>query len=65
LALYGGHFVVKGIEAVAVGGAQASAAQVQAQAGETQDDDDAMTEKTSRTDDDILHDCYGYIRYST
>ncbi|KAJ6526425.1 hypothetical protein B0H19DRAFT_547008 [Mycena capillaripes] len=93
LALYGGQFVVKGVEAakpvegrgVRVGSgivptappfvpAAVSAAarlhhqvpvdalaSIRARAMHDAEDDDAMTEQTSRTDDDILHDAFSFL----
>ncbi|KAJ7026802.1 hypothetical protein C8F04DRAFT_966014, partial [Mycena alexandri] len=80
LALYGGQFVVKGVEAAKpAGGTTAHPApaqipipippQVQKRTTrfeppppvERDDEDDAMTEHTSRTDDDILHDAFSFL----
>ncbi|KAJ7485823.1 hypothetical protein FB451DRAFT_1083325, partial [Mycena latifolia] len=83
LALYGGQFVVKGVEAVVpaalVGGVSVGfvphatpAAPAPAAAEKLASirdlrlamhglEEDAMTEKTSRTDDDILHDAFSFL----
>lgn len=84
LALYGGQFVVKGVEAakpavpLAPAPVGAPALGNFAPALATMDplvsirdsrfalqmhdlEDDAMTEQTSRTDDDILHDAFSFL----
>ncbi|KAJ7722823.1 hypothetical protein B0H16DRAFT_1334514 [Mycena metata] len=80
LALYGGQFVVKGVEAAKPAGGVTThpvpaqipipiPPQVQKRTTrfeppppvERDDEDDAMTEHTSRTDDDILHDAFSFL----
>ncbi|KAJ7652481.1 hypothetical protein DFH06DRAFT_536413 [Mycena polygramma] len=84
LALYGGQFVVKGVEAAKPVGATATsvlqpssapvfvpaAVRLRQLVPEERlasfhdidgQDDDAMTEQTSRTDDDILHDAFSFL----
>ncbi|KAJ6603347.1 hypothetical protein DFH09DRAFT_898944 [Mycena vulgaris] len=84
LALYGGQFVVKGVEAGVFGGGVVPLAPALAagQAGSREpaaaadtlasirdsrlamrgvQEEDAMTEQTSRTDDDILHDAFSFL----
>ncbi|KAK7013256.1 hypothetical protein R3P38DRAFT_2546463, partial [Favolaschia claudopus] len=69
LAMYGGVFVVKGVEAVVPAGPQNRLYQpqlgIQQQTAQDDEyDDDAQTEKTSRTDDDLLHDAFAFLDQS-
>ncbi|KAK7039786.1 hypothetical protein R3P38DRAFT_3468803 [Favolaschia claudopus] len=73
LAMYGGVFVVKGVEAVVPAAPapqsqsrlyQPQAVRQQLAAQDDEYDDDARTEKTSRTDDDLLHDAFAFLDQS-
>ncbi|KAK7044309.1 hypothetical protein R3P38DRAFT_3258482 [Favolaschia claudopus] len=69
LAMYGGVFVVKGVEAIVPAGPQNRLYQpqlgIQQQTAQDDEyDDDAQTEKTSRTDDDLLHDAFAFLDQS-
>ncbi|KAJ7625666.1 hypothetical protein FB45DRAFT_921994 [Roridomyces roridus] len=63
LALYGGQFVAKGVEAAkpVVPDPLSTIRDVRFALQTAEVDEDAMTEKTSRTDDDILHDAFSFL----